>query len=264
MLCGGGIGTDHQVRRKLLLGGPGLLMLGRGQVGGELADAKGGHVPCAAADEVGDAVLVGDVGMLHRVGAQLYGHLDCFGVGGVSHHRKVALAAQGEGRLNLLWQQERFGVPVPPGSHDAARKVELYVVHVVLHLVADSLGVTVRAVAFPGVAGGQKMAASGGQEIPAGKDPRPSRPRPGKRLAPGNVHEIPGPAASHSSHPGLDHASLQVLAEVGSDLSHGGTRGNRVLWMDMHVPQSRCQVGASQVDHPVFGVVGARPVVSYL
>ena len=207
LVCGG-FSPDHQTGRQVLAGGVGLLVLRSGEAGGQLADAESWHIPGAAADEIGDALLVRDVGMLHAVSAQLDGHLHRLGIRGVGHDLEIALTAEREGGLDLLGQQERLGVPVPPGAHDSARQVELDVVYVVLHLVADGLGVAVGAVALPGVPGGQEVAAGGGQKIAAGEDPRPGRSRSFKGPAPGHVHEMARSAAAHAGYSSLDQASL--------------------------------------------------------
>ena len=198
MFIDGGFGAAHQVGGQVLslhvVPFPLGLRLRRGQVG----DAQSGHVPGAALQETGDTVFVHHVAVFDAVSAEPDGGFHRPGVGGVGHDRHGALAAQIECRLQLLGQQERVQVPVPMGTHNAAGQVQLDVVYAVFDLLADGFHEPVGAVALPCVAGGQEMAAGGGEEIAAGEDSGPLRP---SRLLegafPGHVHEVPGAGAAH-------------------------------------------------------------------
>ena len=58
---------------------------------------------------------------------------------------------------------------IPRGAHDAPGEVELDVIHAVLDLLPDGTHEAVGPIALTRVAGGEEVAARGGQEIPAGE-----------------------------------------------------------------------------------------------
>ena len=65
-----------------------------------------------------------------------------------------------------------MGVEVPRRPHDAARKVELDVVHAVLDLLADGFDPAIRTVDLQCMARSQEVSARGGEKMAAGEQPR--------------------------------------------------------------------------------------------
>ena len=82
------------------------------------------------------------------------------------------------------------------------------------------------------------MAAGGGQETAAGKDPWSIRSRTFKSFTPGHIHPVVCSATANSGYTGFCQPLLEVLAKVCSNLRHGGACWNRVLRVDVYVPES--------------------------
>ena len=139
--------------------------------------ARVGHVPGGRLGKRRDAFLVHDVAVLNGMRAQAQRGLDGIGVGGVGHYRKLALAGDGEGGAQLLFEEEGMPVAIPVRPHDAAGEVEFDVVNAVLDLLADGLDEAVGPIALAGLAGGEEVSARGGQKIAGGEHPggRPRR-----------------------------------------------------------------------------------------
>ena len=137
-----------------------------------MTDGKRGHVPRIVLEEQLDALVVHDVTVLNAVRAQANRVLHRIGVGGVRHHPEFTLAADGEGRRQLVFKQKRMPVSVPRGAHDAAGEIQLDVIDAVFDLFADCFDEAVRTIALQGVPRGQKVTAGGGEKMAAGVNAR--------------------------------------------------------------------------------------------
>ena len=161
MFVRGRVGAAAQRGREVALREPAALPLVARLVRRQMADRECRHVPGVVLEEQLDALVVHDVAVLDAVRPEPNRVLHGLGIGRVRHHPELALAADGERRLQLVLQQERVPVAVPGGTHDAAREVHLDVIDAVLDLLADRFHEAVGAVAF------ERMTRS--EEVPAGR-----------------------------------------------------------------------------------------------
>src|SRR4030095_2086676 len=148
-----------QVGGEIPLGYPALLPRIGGLIRGEMRDGEGGNVPCPVRAQALHALRVHDVAVLHAVSAEACRGLHRLRARGMGHDGEAALAADREGRLELVVEQERLPVPIPRRAHDASGEIALDVMDALLDLLPDGAHEAVRPVAFPRVAGGEEVAA---------------------------------------------------------------------------------------------------------
>ena len=159
-----------------------------------MADGEGRHVPGVVLEQQRDALVVHDVAMLDAVGAEPDRILHRFRVGGMRHDLETALPADLESGAELLVEQERMGVEVPRRPHDPAREVELDVVDAVFDLLANGFHPAIGAVDLQRMTRRQEMPAGGGEEMPAGEQPRADMLSGVEGALPSDVHEVWAPA----------------------------------------------------------------------
>ena len=201
---------------------------------------------------------VHDVAVLDAVGAEPRRGLDRVRAGRVGHHAKSPLTADREGGLELVVQQERLGVSIPRGPHDAAGQVQLDVIDPVLDLLADGADEAVGAVAFARVAGGEEVPAGRGEEVAGREHPRARVLTRLEGPLPRDVHEVRRARAPHADHPALGERLHQAMAEDGGLLGDGGAGRRQVVGVDVDVPQAGQEIGALEIDDPRVARVG-RP-----
>src|SRR5690242_8709032 len=168
-----------------------------------MADGEGRHVPRIVLEQERDALVIHDVAMLDAMGAEPDRILHCIGVSSMRHDLEAALSTDLEGSADLVVEQERMGVEVPCRPHDATREVKLDMVDAVLDLLADRFHPTIGAVNLQRMTRGQEMSARGGEEIPAGEQPRADMLSGVEGPLPCDVHEVMAAGAAQSDNAGF-------------------------------------------------------------
>ena len=253
MFPGGRIGPALQFGGDVPLGQPPPLVIVLRLPFGQVRNRQRGHIPGGRCRQRGDAFLVHNVPVFHGVRPVLHRRLDRRRVGGVGHHRKLPLPADGESRRQLLGQQKRMPVPIPVRPHNAARQVQLDVIYPVLNLLPDGLHEPVGPVALPRLPGGQEMPPGGGQKVARCEHARAGDAAGVKNPLPGYIHKVGRAAAAHAGNPRLGERQRQLPPEVGRFLRCCRPRRHRIIRVNMHIPQTGQQIGAPQIQHALAG-----------